>query len=112
MIRLTFMLRRKPDLTIEEFQRYWREEHGPLVASVAHKLNILRYVQTHSIEDSLGGQLAGEARGAMEYGYEGVADLWWESETAREGMGMMIVTVALLLVAVAAVGGRGRGARD
>ena len=24
--------------------------------------------------------------------------VWWESETAREGMGMMVVTVALLLV--------------
>ncbi len=24
-------------------------------------------------------------------------DVWWETETAREGMGMMIVTVALLI---------------
>ena len=26
-------------------------------------------------------------------------DVWWNSEMAREGMGMMIVTVALLIVA-------------
>ncbi len=26
-----------------------------------------------------------------------VKDVWWETETAREGMGMMIVTVALLI---------------
>ncbi len=25
-------------------------------------------------------------------------DIWWETETAREGMGMMIVAVALLVV--------------
>lgn len=25
------------------------------------------------------------------------SDVWWETETAREGMGMMIVTLALLL---------------
>ena len=29
-------------------------------------------------------------------------DMWWESETAREGMGFMIVTVALLVVALGA----------
>ena len=27
-------------------------------------------------------------------------DVWWESETAREGMGCMIVTAALLLAAL------------
>ena len=26
-------------------------------------------------------------------------EVWWESETAREGMGVMIVTIALLVVA-------------
>ncbi len=29
-------------------------------------------------------------------------DVWWESEPAREGMGVMIVVVALLLAAVTA----------
>ncbi len=29
-------------------------------------------------------------------------EVWWESETAREGMGFMIVTVALLVVAFSA----------
>jgi hypothetical protein len=33
-------------------------------------------------------------------------EVWWESEPAREGMGMMIVTVALLLVVVSATSGR------
>lgn len=39
-------------------------------------------------------------------------DVWWESETAREGMGMMIVTAGLLLVALTAVLARGRGRRS
>jgi len=34
-------------------------------------------------------------------------DVWWESEAAREGMGMMIVTFALVLAALVAVTGRG-----
>lgn len=33
-------------------------------------------------------------------------EVWWQSEPAREGMGMMIVTVALALVAVAATTAR------
>lgn len=30
-------------------------------------------------------------------------EVWWESETAREGMGMMVVTVALLVAALTAL---------
>ena len=81
MIRIVFLLRRKPQLSLDEFQRYWRDEHGPLVTSFSKKLNMLRYVQVHSIEDSLDGRLAG-ARGQMEPGYDGVAEAWWESEDA------------------------------
>ena len=38
MIRLTFVLRRKPDLSREEFQEYWRRQHGPLVAKHSTRL--------------------------------------------------------------------------
>ena len=79
MIRLTFLLRRLPDQSLEKFQRYWREEHGPLVASVAQRLNILRYVQVHRIEAPINEQLT-SARGGMETPYDGVAELWWENE--------------------------------
>jgi uncharacterized protein (TIGR02118 family) len=78
MIRLTYLLRRKPDMSRAEFQKYWREVHGPLVASHAHTLNILRYVQVHTLEEDQGEQLAG-ARGKMEEPYDGVAELWWDS---------------------------------
>jgi len=77
MIRLTFLLRRKPELSRTEFQKYWRENHGPLVASHATTLNILRYVQVHSLEEDQGEQLPG-ARGVMEKAYDGVAELWWD----------------------------------
>ena len=32
MIRITFLLRRKAELSLEAFQDYWLNEHGPLVA--------------------------------------------------------------------------------
>ena len=38
-------LTHRPDLTIEAFQRYWREVHGPLAARIGV---IRRYVQSHT----------------------------------------------------------------
>jgi uncharacterized protein (TIGR02118 family) len=81
MIRLVFLLRRKPGTSLGEFQRYWREEHGPLVASVQTKIGALRYVQVHAIDDPMNAAAA-QARGGMEPVYDGVAELWWESEQA------------------------------
>lgn len=79
MIRLTFLLRRKPELDLAEFQAYWRQRHGPLVASHAHTLGMLRYVQVHTLEDPINAQMA-EARGGMEDPYDGVAEVWWRSK--------------------------------
>ena len=81
MIRLTFVLRRKAGMSLAEFQKYWREVHGPLVAKHATTLNILRYVQVHSLEDPMNDQLA-SARGGMESPYDGVAELWWTNREA------------------------------
>lgn len=79
MIRLVFALRRRADMSREAFQHYWLDEHAPLVASFASKLNILRYVQTHTLTDPANAA-AQAARGQMEPEYDGVAELWWASE--------------------------------
>lgn len=76
MIKLSFCLRRKPDLTREEFQRYWLETHGPLVRKHAPALRIRRYVQLHSADDELNAALRA-SRGGPEP-YDGVAELWWD----------------------------------
>jgi len=78
MIRLTFLLRRRPDMSRGEFQKYWRENHGPLVAGHARTLNILRYVQVHTLDVDRSGQTA-DPRGKMEEPYDGVAELWWNT---------------------------------
>ena len=78
MIKLTFCLMRRPELSRAQFQDYWFNTHGPLVASVKDVLRIRRYVQLHSLpEDRASGDIAG-ARGAPEP-YDGVAQLWWDS---------------------------------
>lgn len=77
MIKLVFCLRRLPSLSRAEFQRYWRETHGPLVRAHATALRIRRYVQLHTVDTPMNAALAA-SRGAPEE-YDGVAELWWES---------------------------------
>lgn len=83
MIRLVFPLRRQAALSREAFQDYWLNKHGPLVASFANDLNIHRYVQSHTMTDPA-NEAAQKARGNMEPEYDGVAELWWETEAALE----------------------------
>lgn len=78
MIKLVFCLRRLPEMTREEFQRYWREVHAPLVREAAPLLNIRRYVQSHSVDDPRIAP-AVDARGCGVPPYDGVAELWWDS---------------------------------
>ena len=77
MVKLTFCLRRLPELSREEFQRYWFDNHGPLVRKHSEALRIKRYVQLHTRDDD-GNQALRASRGGPE-AYDGVAELWWES---------------------------------
>ena len=77
MIKLTFCLVRLPHLSREEFQDYWFNKHGPLVASVKDVLRIRRYVQMHSLPPQVSEGIR-VTRGGPE-GYDGVAELWWDS---------------------------------
>jgi uncharacterized protein (TIGR02118 family) len=78
MIKLVFTLRRREGMTREEFQRYWREEHAPLVKRHAETLRIRRYVQTHARDTDLDEVLASSREGKPRL-YDGVAELWWDS---------------------------------
>jgi uncharacterized protein (TIGR02118 family) len=80
MIRLVYLLRRRAGSSLEDFQRYWRETHGPLVAGFAGALRLRRYVQVHALDDPVDDALQA-ARGGMEPRYDGVAELWWDHES-------------------------------
>jgi len=77
MIKLVFVLRRLPHLSRSDFQRYWREEHAPLVAGFQEALRIRRYVQLHTIETPL-NEVLQSSRDAPE-AFDGVAEIWWDS---------------------------------
>jgi uncharacterized protein (TIGR02118 family) len=79
MIKLVFVLHRRPELSREEFQRYWRERHAPLVAERAQAIGARRYVQVHTLETPLDDALREHRKGEP---YDGVAELWWDSVEA------------------------------
>ena len=85
MLKLTFCLRRLPSLTLAEFQDYWVNKHGPLVRRLQPALGMVRYVQVHRLDSDLADGMR-KVRGAPEP-YDGVAELWWESEEAFRASG-------------------------
>jgi uncharacterized protein (TIGR02118 family) len=85
MIKLVFCLRRRDGLSREEFQRYWIEQHAPLVRSHAEALGIRRYVQVHSIDDGISVAVAGPRNPPPPY--DGVAELWFDDLEAIAAAG-------------------------
>jgi uncharacterized protein (TIGR02118 family) len=72
MIKLIICANRRPDLTREQFDSYWRNQHGPLVKSVTEfARHVRKYVQCHLADSSVPFGIAGI--------YDGVADLWFDS---------------------------------
>jgi uncharacterized protein (TIGR02118 family) len=77
MLKLVYCLRRKPDLSREEFQRYWKETHGPLVRERAAALGIRRYIQVHTLDSPLNEAMRASRSSDPDI-YDGVAELWWD----------------------------------
>ena len=74
MIKLIGCLKRKPELTSQEFHRYWREEHWPLAKSVPEFFRYVRkYVQSHALEGPVPGLPA------YEPAFDGFAEIWFDS---------------------------------
>ena len=78
MIKVVFSLRRRSDMTREEFQAYWRDRHAPLVSRHSEVLRIRRYVQTHTRASEVSAAQSA-ARGSEADVYDGQAELWWDS---------------------------------
>jgi uncharacterized protein (TIGR02118 family) len=67
MIKLIYCITRKEGLSVEEFQRHWRETHAPIAARIP---GVRRYVQCHTLPDTYGGDRAPA--------YDGAAELWFD----------------------------------
>jgi uncharacterized protein (TIGR02118 family) len=68
-------------MTVEEFQRYWRDVHAPLVAERAEVLGIRRYVQVHTVHPEVNAGLRRRNDDSPE-AFDGVAEIWFDDLTA------------------------------
>ena len=81
MVVVTFLLRRRPELSADEFHAYWREQHAPLVRQHADALGIRRYIQLHTLDEPIGKAIAA-SRDCEPTDYDGIAILWLDSTDA------------------------------
>jgi len=82
MAVLMFCLRRRSDLTWQEFSDYWRDVHAPLVAQHADVLGVRRYVHMRTL-DLPGLQRALQQRnGGSPDHHDGVAQIWMDEPDA------------------------------
>ena len=65
MIKTFALIKRKPNLTKEEFFSYWRNQHAPLAAKAIPGLR--KYIQHYPV-NVLG----------IEFEYDGIAEIWWD----------------------------------
>lgn len=66
MVKLIYCISKKPELTVEEFQRYWHETHGPIAGKIP---GLRRYVQSHVLPELYGRQTPP---------FDGAAELWFD----------------------------------
>lgn len=72
MVKSINFLKRKPGMSVEAFQEYWRTSHAELVKKIPE---LRKYVQCHTL---LSGYRKGEPV------YDGVAELWYDdTDTMR-----------------------------
>jgi len=85
MIKFVMCLTRRPDMSREDFKDYWMNQHGPFFMSNADVMGAKKYVQSHTLDTPLNEGLRTSRNMLPEY--DGVAEVWFESEQAlMEGM--------------------------
>ena len=84
MIKLIMCLARRSDLSREEFQAYWKDDHGPFFMENAGIMRAKKYVQSHTITSPLNDGMR-QSRGMLEE-FDGVAEVWFESREAMDAV--------------------------
>jgi uncharacterized protein (TIGR02118 family) len=77
MIKLVYVVKARDDIAPEEFRRYWLEEHGPLVASLAGDIRARKYTQSHTVVSPLNDALVA-SRGMAPF-HDGITEVWFDS---------------------------------
>lgn len=76
MLKMIALLKRRDDVTPEQFVQHWLEVHGPLARTVPQ---IRRYVQSHILSTSSRPDIPDIPVEA-----DGIAELWFDDAAALE----------------------------
>src|ERR1044071_9947556 len=74
MVKVIAILKRKPGMSVEDFQKYWLTTHADIVSRMP---GIRRYVQSHTL---LSGYRKGEPV------HDGIAELWFDDTRAMRAL--------------------------
>jgi uncharacterized protein (TIGR02118 family) len=79
-VHLIALCRRKPGMSVEAFQDYWREHHGPLACKAP---GLRRYVQNHPLLRLYGGRDEPLCDGVAEAWFDSLEELQRSTQTAE-----------------------------
>jgi len=74
MVKIIAILKRKPGMSVEDFQKYWLTTHAGIVSRMP---GIRRYVQSHTL-------VAGYGKG--EPVFDGIAEVWFDDTAAMRAL--------------------------
>jgi uncharacterized protein (TIGR02118 family) len=74
MVKAVSFFKRKPDMSVEAFQAYWRTAHPEVVVKLP---GIRRYVQSHTLPAGYRGR---------EPVYDGIAEIWFDDTGAMRAL--------------------------
>ena len=71
MTKVIFVVHKRPDMSWDEFRRYWRDIHGPIAARMP---GLRKYVQNYAVPGGASGDPP----------CDGIAELWFDSPEAMQ----------------------------
>lgn len=69
MLKMVYLVYRRPEMSVGEFRRYWTETHGPIAARLP---GLRKYVQHHVVPGPDG----------FDPEFDGFAEMWWDDAEA------------------------------
>ena len=80
MIKISYLMRRKPDMTREQFLDYWSNQHPAAGGEGSFEaLGVKKYIQTHTLDLSVRKDVVNPRTGLVPE-FDGIAELWVEQE--------------------------------
>jgi uncharacterized protein (TIGR02118 family) len=81
VIKVVYCLRRKPGMSLEEFQKYWLETHADFGKNIP---GVKRYIQVHALGGEMQEMMAAGHPAGKNEPFDGVAELWFEEGDLRK----------------------------